>query len=275
MKAARPAMLHGVGLIRSPSAVFSMVTETTQELKIFSQQRLEPCEKTGAPASASWARTRENPTERLPLHESLAPCRRRLDPSCDDRIAAVDLALDAGLGSDACFADRAGTTALALLTEFDLGVLVAERTGYLSGGGALGETGALAAAETGAEVVTCGGGTATVGEARGGEPDPATQSAYDFCFKGSTSVDSSPEESDDSTSLFDKLGGVAAEPPPVELPPSESESPGLHAGYLPGGRARITTDLVAPLRDASVVAASVCLVVDELSTPDESAPSKS
>ncbi|GMF24854.1 unnamed protein product [Phytophthora fragariaefolia] len=142
-----------------------------------------------------------------------------LNPSFADRSATVGLALDAGLGLDAFFADRAGTTASALLAEIYLGALVAERMGDLVGGGVLCETGALAAAETGAEVVLCGGRTATVGDARGGEPDPATEPACEFVFEGPASVDSSPEESDDLTSLFDKLGEVAAEPPPVESPP--------------------------------------------------------
>ncbi|GMG18402.1 unnamed protein product [Phytophthora fragariaefolia] len=231
MKAARPAMLHGVGLIRSPSAVFSM--------------RFTP------PSLLARALVSEAVNLALLADGLLADL--GLDPSFTDQIAAGYLALDAGLGLDASFADRAGTTALALLAELDLDVPVAERTGDLARGGVLDGTGALAVAETGAEVLVC-----------------------DFGFEEPARVDSSPEKSDDSTSLFDKLGGVTAEPPPpVESPPSESESLGLHAGCLPGGRARITTDLVAPLRDASVEAASVCLEVDELSTPDESAPSGS
>ncbi|GMF49832.1 unnamed protein product [Phytophthora fragariaefolia] len=160
-----------------------------------------------------------------------------LDPSFADRITAVGLALDGGLGLDASVADRAGTTALALLAELDLEVLFAGRAGDLAGGGVLGETSALAAAESGAEVVHCGGRTAAVGETRGGELDPVTEPTCDFVFEGSASVDSSPEESDDSTSLFDKLGDVGAELPPVESPPPKSESPGLYAGCLPGGRA--------------------------------------
>ncbi|GMG18251.1 unnamed protein product [Phytophthora fragariaefolia] len=114
-----------------------------------------------------------------------------LDPPFANRIAADDLALDAGLGLDASFADRAGTTALALLAELDLDVLVAERTGDLARGGVLDETGALAVAETGAEVVTRGGRTATVGEERGGEPDPTSELACDFGFEEPASVDSS------------------------------------------------------------------------------------
>ncbi|GMG17901.1 unnamed protein product [Phytophthora fragariaefolia] len=174
----------------------------------------------------------------------------------------------ADLGLDPSYAGRTGAAGLALLADEGLGVLFDERAEDLAEGGVLDGAGVLAATEAGAEV----GCMTMVGKAEGGEPDPANEPARDFAFEGSTSVDSSPEASDDSASLFDKLEEVAAKPPSVESPPSESESPVLYAGYLSGGRAQITTDLVAPQREASVEAASVCLVVDELSTPDESVP---